>query len=124
MKRAGGMAGLTAEDVMTSPVATADACETLYDVRVTMLGHGYSALPVRTEAEWRWLTDKWLIDAIRAHGVVTTLSEVMENTPQPLDRATTICRSRRVAEVETPALVVEGERAIGVVTAFDMLLVV
>ena len=124
MKRAGGMDGLTADDVMASPVATADPCETLYDVRVTMLGHGYSALPVRTEGEWRWLTDKWLIDAIRTHGVVTTLSEVMGNTPKPLDRATTICRSRRVAEVETPALVVEGERAIGVVTAFDMLLVV
>ena len=124
MKSAGGMDGLTADDVMASPAATADPCETLYDVRVTMLGHGYSALPVRMEGEWRWLTDKWLLDAIRTHGVVKTLSEVMANTPEPLDRATTICRSRRVAEVETPALVVEGERAIGVVTAFDMLLVV
>ena len=124
MKSAGGMDGLTADDVMASPAATADPCETLYDVRVTMLGHGYSALPVRMEGEWRWLTDKWLLDAIRTHGVVKTLSEVMANTPERLDRATTICRSRRVAEAETPALVVEGERAIGVVTAFDMLLVV
>ena len=124
MKCAGGMDELTADDVMASPVATADPCETLYDVRVTMLGHGYSALPVRTEGEWRWLTDKWLLEAIRTHGVVKTLSEVMDNPHQSLARATTISRSQRVAGVETPALVVEGERAIGVVTAFDMLLVV
>ena len=124
MKRAGGMDGLTADDVMASPVATADPCETLYDVRVTMLGHGYTALPVRTGGEWCWLSDTWLVDAIRTHKIDTTLSEVLDNTPQPLDSVTAICRSRRVAEVETPALVVEGDRAIGVVTAFDLLLVV
>ena len=124
MKRAGGMDGLTAADVMASPVATADPCETLYDVRVTMLGHGYSALPVRTAGEWRWLTDTWLLDASRQHGIEAKLSEALATTPDGLDPVTTICRSRKVAEVETPALVVEGERAIGVVTAFDMLLVV
>lgn len=126
MKSAAGMDGLTADDVMASPVATAEPCETLYDVRVKMLGHGYSALPVRTAGEWRWLTDEWLINAIRTHGIVAELSAVMRNTPEPLDKATITTRSQSVAEVKTPALVVEGEgeRAIGVVTAFDMLLVV
>ena len=124
MQIAGGMDGLTADDVMASPVATVEPCETLYDVRVKMLGHGYSALPVRTAGKWRWLTDKWLIEAIRTHGIVAKLSAVTGNEPEQLVPATIISRSERVAEVETPALVVEGERAIGVVTAFDMLLVV
>ena len=124
MKGAGGMDELTAADVMASPVAIADPCETLYDVRVTMLGYGYSALPVRPAGEWRWLDDEWLLDAIRKHGIEAKLSEALATTPDGLDPVTTIYRSRKVVDVKTPALVVEAERAIGVVTAFDMLLVV
>ena len=48
MKSAGGIDGLTADDVMASPVAIAQPSDTLYDVRVTMLGHGFSTVPVRT----------------------------------------------------------------------------
>ena len=126
MKRAGGMDGLTADDVMARPVATAEPCDTLYDVRVTMLGHGYSALPVRAAGQWRWITDKWLMEAIRAHRIEAKLSAVTGNPIESLDPATPIDRAQRIAEVKTPALVVEGEeeKAIGVVTAFDILLLV
>ena len=126
MKRAGGLNGLTADDVMASPAVPAQPCDTLYDVRVTMLGHGFTALPVRTGRGWQWITDKWLMDAIRRHGIEANLSAVTGNAIESLEQATTIDRSTPVAHVDTPALVVEGEeeRAIGVVTAFDMLLVV
>lgn len=126
VKCADGVDGLTAEDVMASPVAPAEPCDTLYDVRVTMLSHGYSALPVRAEGRWWWITDRWLIKAIRSHGIEAKLSAVTRNPIESLMRATPIDRSTPIVEVDTPALVVEGEeeRAIGVVTAFDMLLVV
>ena len=126
MKRSGGIDELTADDVMASPVATADPCDTLYDVRVTMLGYGYSSLPVRAAGQWRWITDKWLVEAIRAHRVETKLSEVTENPIESVEPATPIDRAQTIAEVKTPALVVEGEdeRAVGVVTAFDILLLV
>ena len=126
LKCAGGLDRLTADDVMASPVATSEPCDTLYDVRVTMLSHGYSALPVRVARQWRWVTDKWLLDAIRAHPIETKLSAVTGNPIESLDPETPIDRAQRIAQVKTPALVVEGEekRAIGVVTAFDILLLV
>lgn len=124
MKCAGGIGGLTAGDVMASPVETAEPCDTLYDVRVTMLSHGYSQVPVLAGGEWRWITDEWLIQALRAHRVDTKLSAVTVNPIGSLDAATPIDRSQRIAQVSIPALVVEGERAIGVVTAPDLLLLV
>ena len=124
MKCAGGIDDLTADDVMASPVETAEPCDTLYDVRMTMLSHGFTAIPVRAGGRWRWITDKWLMEAIRADGVETTLTAVTGSPLDSLDPATSIDRTRRIAKVKTPALVVEGERAIGVVTAFDILLVV
>lgn len=87
---------------------------------------GWWCLPVRAAGQWRWITDKWLMEAIRAHRIEAKLSAVTGNPIESLDPATPIDRAQRIAEVKTPALVVEGEeeRAIGVVTAFDMLLVV
>ena len=89
-----------------------------------MLGHGFSTVPVRTAGHWRWITDKWLMDAIRAHGIETELRAVTWNPIASLDPMTPINREARIAEVETPALVLDGKRAVGVVTAFDILLLV
>ena len=124
MKCAGGIDGLTAEDVMATPVATAAPYDTLYDVRVTMLSHGYSRVPVRAGGQWRWITDEWLIEALRAYRVETTLGAVTASPIGLLDAATPIDRSQRIAQMPIPALVVDGERAIGVVTAPDLLLLV
>ena len=64
------------------------------------------------------------MDAIRAHRIETELRAVTCNPIGSLDPMTPINRETRIAEVGTPALVVEGKRAIGVVTAFDILLLV
>ena len=109
---------------MASPVETAEPWETLYDVRVRMLGHGYTALPAKMAEQWWWITDEWLVEAIQKFGIKAVVNDAMTQSSGKLTEATRVDRTRKVAEVETPALVVEGERAIGVVTAFDMLLVV